>query len=106
MNLQENATQMVKFKRAVMLLEHVIAAEAKILSEDHPDRLASTHELARVYQADGQLQRAVEFLEQVVAIKKNTLREDHSDRLASQHILARVCQAGGQPDRALELLEI
>jgi hypothetical protein len=33
--------------KAVELLEHIVAVEAKVLVEEHPDRLASQYELAR-----------------------------------------------------------
>jgi hypothetical protein len=42
-------------KKAVKLLEHVVAVQEKTLAEDHPARLASQHELAGAYQADGQM---------------------------------------------------
>ena len=38
------------------------------LAEDHPDRLASQHELAGVYQANGQVKEAVALLKEVVKI--------------------------------------
>lgn len=55
--------------------------------EDDPSRLTSQHELARAYEADGQVKVAVKLLEQVVAIREKVLTEDHPDRLASQHEL-------------------
>ena len=54
-----------------------------MLKEDHPDRLASQHELAGAYRADRQVKEAVKLLEQVVAIREKMLKEDHPDRLAS-----------------------
>ena len=53
--------------------------------EDHPSRLASQHELAGAYQANGQVKEAVKLLERVVAIRTEVLAEDHPSRLASQH---------------------
>ncbi|MDB5243361.1 MAG: putative kinesin light chain 1, partial [Spirosoma sp.] len=58
-------------------------------------RLASQHELAGAYEADGQIKKAVALLEQVVAVQERTLAEDHPDRLASQHALAGAYQADG-----------
>jgi hypothetical protein len=60
--------------KAVGLLEHVVAVEEKVLAEDHPDRLASQHGLARAYHADRQVGKAVELLEHVVAVKARVLR--------------------------------
>ena len=73
--------------------------------EDNPSRLASQHELASVYQADGQVLKAVKLLEQVVAIEEKRLKEDDPSRLASQHELASVYQADGQVLKAVKLLE-
>lgn len=73
--------------------------------EDHPDRLNSQYELAKVYQADGQVKKAVKLLEQVVVIREKLLKEDHPSRLASQYQLAIVCQADGQVKEAVKLLE-
>jgi tetratricopeptide (TPR) repeat protein len=76
------------YKDAIKLLERVVAMRAEVLAEDHPDRLASQHVLATVYQANGQVKEAVKLLERVVAIKAEVLAEDHHSRLASQHELA------------------
>jgi tetratricopeptide (TPR) repeat protein len=73
--------------------------------EDHPDRLASQHQLAIAYQADGQVLKAVKLLEQVVAIEEKVLKEDHPSRLASQHELAIAYRADGQVLKAVKLLE-
>ncbi|EJT69191.1 hypothetical protein GGTG_13300 [Gaeumannomyces tritici R3-111a-1] len=79
-----------RIREAVGLLEHVVAVRGRTLSEKHPSRLASQHEIAAAYQADGQVKKAVGLLEHVVAVKRRTLSEEHPDRLASQHALARV----------------
>ncbi|KAF7502469.1 hypothetical protein GJ744_005684 [Endocarpon pusillum] len=92
-------------KEAVSLLEQMIKIEEQTLAEDHPDRLASQHELARAYKANGQVKEAVSLLEQVVKIREQTLAEDHPDRLASQHELARAYKANGQVKEAVSLLE-
>ncbi|KAI5456159.1 hypothetical protein BGZ63DRAFT_96455 [Mariannaea sp. PMI_226] len=94
-----------RMQEAVELLEHVVAIEEEALAEDHPDRLASQHELARAYQANGQIKEAVELLEHVVAIQKEALAEDHPSRLASQHVLGGAYQANGQIKEAVKLLE-
>ncbi|KAL8299083.1 hypothetical protein RB593_009136 [Gaeumannomyces tritici] len=92
-------------KQAVALLEQVVAIQAKTLAEDHPLRLASQHELAIAYQANGQVRQAVALLEQVVAIQAKTLAENHPSRLASQHELASAYRANGQVKQAVALLE-
>jgi tetratricopeptide (TPR) repeat protein len=92
-------------KKAVELLEQVVAVREKVLAENHPDQLASQHALAMAYEADGQVKKAVELLEQVVAVKEKVLAENHPNRLASQHELAGAYRADGQVKKAVELLE-
>jgi tetratricopeptide (TPR) repeat protein len=92
-------------KKAVELLEHVVAVQEKVLAEDHPNQLASQHELARAYEADGQVKKAVELLEHVVAVQEKVLAEDHPDQLASQNALAIAYEADGQVKKAVKLLE-
>lgn len=75
------------------MLRSVVAIREKTLAKDHPDRLASQHELAIAFQANGQVKQAIELLENVVAIKEKTLVGDHPSRLTSQHELARAYQA-------------
>lgn len=92
-------------KKAVGLLEHVVAIRAKMVAATDPDRLASQHELAIAYQANGQVKDAVRLLEHVVAVEKRVLAEDHLDRLASQQQLASAYLANGQVKEAARLLE-
>ncbi|KIL83635.1 hypothetical protein FAVG1_13142 [Fusarium avenaceum] len=94
-----------RVKEAVELLEHVVAVREITLMESHPDRLASQHALAGVYEANGQIAEAVELLEHVVRVKETILMESHPSRLASQHALAGVYKANGQIAEAVELLE-
>lgn len=75
------------------------------LTEHHPSRLASQHELARAYLANGQLKEAVKLLEHVVAIRRAILTINHPHRLASQHELAGVYLANSQVKEAITLLE-
>ncbi|KAL4943463.1 hypothetical protein BDV06DRAFT_221210 [Aspergillus oleicola] len=89
---------------AVKYLEEHYDWHKREFDEEHPSRLASQHELAGAYQANGQIKQAVELLEHVVTVKR-TLAEEHPSRLASQHELARVYRANGQIKQAVELLE-
>jgi hypothetical protein len=57
----------------VELLEHVVVVREKMVTEDHPSRLAPHHALAGIYPADGQVGRAVELLEHVVAVQEKVL---------------------------------
>ena len=94
-----------RIREAVTWLSESLQWRKSHFVEDHPDRLASQHELAGAYEADGQVGKAVELLEHVVAVEEKVLAEDHPDRLASQHELAGAYQADGQVGKAVELLE-
>ncbi|KAH6673515.1 hypothetical protein B0J14DRAFT_50159 [Halenospora varia] len=94
-----------KNKKAMELLEQVVKIHKTTLAEDHLDRLASQHELASAYHANGQVKEAVDILEQVVKIQETTLAENHPDRLASQHELACAYHANGQVKEAVDILE-
>jgi tetratricopeptide (TPR) repeat protein len=72
-----------KSRETMVLLEQVVKIHKTTLAEDHPDRLASQHELGIAYQANRQIREAVALLEQVVKIEKTILAEDHPDQLAS-----------------------
>ncbi|KAF2008254.1 hypothetical protein BU24DRAFT_209966, partial [Aaosphaeria arxii CBS 175.79] len=69
------------------LLESVVAIEAEVLAEDHPDRLASQHALAGAYYANGETKRAIELMEYVVLVKAHVFRADHPSRLVSGNVL-------------------
>ena len=47
------------------LLEPLVKIQEHLLAENHLDRLASQRELARIYQANGQVKEAMFLLEQV-----------------------------------------
>ncbi|OCK97238.1 uncharacterized protein K441DRAFT_548228, partial [Cenococcum geophilum 1.58] len=75
-------------KKAVELLEHVVAVRKRVLAEEHPDQLISQHKLASAYQANGQVKKAVELLEHIAAIDAKVLAEEHPNRLTSKRKLA------------------
>ncbi|KAL5362310.1 kinesin light chain [Aspergillus floccosus] len=77
----------------------------KNLAQNNADRLASQHELAIAYEANGQVKGALQLLEHIVAIKSELLTEKHPNRLASEHELAIAYQANGQVKEAVKLLE-
>jgi lipopolysaccharide biosynthesis regulator YciM len=77
----------------------------KTLAAEHPQRLASQHALAGVYEADGQVDKAVALLQHVVEVEEKTLEAEHLSRLASQHALAMTYEADGQVQRAVALLQ-
>jgi len=94
-----------RIREAVQYAEEAFHWANSRFSDDHPDRLASQHELAIAYQANGQVGKAIALLEQVVAIRANVLADNHPNRLASQHVLAMAYEANGQVGKAIALLE-
>ncbi|KAK1762400.1 hypothetical protein QBC33DRAFT_623724 [Phialemonium atrogriseum] len=94
-----------RIKEAVKCLDICYRWRMDNFADNHPDRLASQHNLASAYQADGQIKKAVALLEQVVAIRETILADNHPSRLTSQHNLASAYQADGQIKKAVALLE-
>ncbi|OQD65065.1 hypothetical protein PENPOL_c006G04970 [Penicillium polonicum] len=92
-------------KEAVTFFGNVCAWNESQYDEEHPERLASQHELAQAYKSNGQIKQALKLLEHVVAVRKRTLDEEHPNRLASQYTLAQAYKSNGQIKQALELLE-
>ena len=94
-----------RIQEAVLRFEESYQWRKINLVEEHPDRLASQHELAMAYRKDGQIKKAIELIEHVVAVKARTLAEEHPSRLASQHELAMAYREDGQIKKAIELIE-
>jgi tetratricopeptide (TPR) repeat protein len=92
-------------KKAVALLEHIVAVDAELLDEEDAHRLDSELMLARAYLSDGQVKKAVKMLEHVAAVEMKVLEEEDPQRLISQQVLAQAYQANGQVKKAIELLE-
>jgi tetratricopeptide (TPR) repeat protein len=103
--MAKNLLNIGNVREAVRLLEHIVKILEQTPAENHPNRLASQHELAGAYLANGQVTEAVRLVEHVVKIREQTLAENHLDRLASQHELAGAYLANGQVKEAVQLLE-
>jgi tetratricopeptide (TPR) repeat protein len=94
-----------RIREAVHCLEECWRWRSQQFTKEHPDRLASQHELGEVYIWDGQIKKGVALLEQVVGIRSRTLAEAHPDRLASQHALGQAYISNGQIKEAVTLHE-
>lgn len=92
--------QQGKYGEAVNVFRKIVECRSRALDEDGSSRLASQHELAGAYRANGQVGEAIELLKHVVKVQEK-LAEDHPYRLASQHTLAGAYRANGQVDDAL-----
>jgi tetratricopeptide (TPR) repeat protein len=94
-----------QIKKAIKILEHVVAIRETSLANDHLNRLSSQHALAHAYLDNGQSKDAIKLFEHVVAVQETLLTEDDPDRLISQHELARAYIADRQIKDAVKLLE-
>jgi len=61
---------------------------AELLGPDHPDTLASMHNLARSYAELGRHADAVKLFQETLALRKGKLGRDHPDTLQTMHNLA------------------
>ncbi|KAH7111145.1 hypothetical protein B0J11DRAFT_417844, partial [Dendryphion nanum] len=93
-----------RIREAVKWLEECCWLRGR-LDEEDLNRLASQHELAIAYEADGQVKKTVELMEHVVVMREKMHAEEHPDRLASQHALAGAYQADRQVKGAVALME-
>ncbi|MFI9846752.1 tetratricopeptide repeat protein, partial [Nonomuraea sp. NPDC051941] len=91
--------------RAIPLYELTLADRERVLGPDHPDTLASRHNLAHAYEAAGDLGRAAPLLEATLADSERVLGPDHPHTLASRHNLAHAYEAAGDLGRAIPLYE-
>ncbi|KAI1321868.1 TPR-like protein [Xylariaceae sp. FL0255] len=94
-----------QIKKAIHILERVVAFQNKVLSREDSDRLASEHQLANAYRGDGRAKEAIQILKRVVAIKKRTLAEDNHSRLKSETTLAAVYIDSGQTRKGSRILK-
>jgi len=90
---------------AIRLYEQTLAAFERVLGPDHPDTLASRHNLANAYRPAGRVAEAIGLYEQVLADRERVLGPDHPSTLASRHNLANAYQAAGRAAEAIPLHE-
>ncbi|HEV3003508.1 MAG TPA: tetratricopeptide repeat protein, partial [Pirellulales bacterium] len=77
----------------------------KKLAADHPDTLATLHNLAKAYLHAGRLPEAIELSEHVREVCVRTLGADHPHTLTTLNNLAGAYQAVGRLPEAIKLFE-
>jgi RNA polymerase sigma factor (sigma-70 family) len=92
---------------ALKLHEETLRLRKTKLGPDHPDTLASMHNLANSYAELGRHAEALKLREETLRLQKAKLGPDHPDTLASMHNLANsyadpVRRAEGQSDKRAE----
>jgi serine/threonine protein kinase/tetratricopeptide (TPR) repeat protein len=92
-------------REAIPLFARAVEARKAGLGADHPDTLASMHDLAVGYLAAGKGDLAVPLLEQTLKIRKVKFGADHPDTLSSMLNLAGAYQEVGKLDLAMPLFE-
>jgi tetratricopeptide (TPR) repeat protein len=92
-------------RRAIDILEPLIAVRSEVLEPKHPNLLASQHALVKACREDGQIKKAIELLVPVVKIRDRVLADDHPSRVASVHNLALLYREDGQLQKAIDLME-
>ena len=91
--------------RAAGYFQRALADRRRVLGQDHPDTLASRHNLAGAFQDAGDLGRAIPLHEQALADCVRVLGQDHPDTLASRNNLAGAYRDAGDLGRAIPLFE-
>ncbi|MFG2676880.1 tetratricopeptide repeat protein, partial [Streptomyces sp. NPDC048445] len=93
------------FAPAIYAFERALATRERVLGDDHPDTLASRHNLASAYRVAGDTGRAIPLHERTLQDRERVLGDDHPDTLASRHNLAHAYRAAGNIGRAIPLYE-
>ncbi len=92
-------------KIAVDLAERAWAIRSKRLGPDHPDTLASVHNLANCYYSLGRHPEALKLREETLALMKAKLGLDDPKTLGAMSNLAVSYATVGEQDKALKLNE-
>jgi len=91
--------------RAIGLGIIVLADCERLLGRDHPDTLASRHNLAGAYESAGWPREAIALHERNLADRERLLGPDHPDTMASRHKLAEAYMWAGRRHKAIDLCE-
>ena len=88
-----------------LTLDVAVDALEGLLGPDHPDTLASRHNLAYAYQSAGRLGEAVILYEKLFSDRTRILGPNHRDTLASCNNLAYAYESAGRLTDAIALYE-
>ncbi|MET9444402.1 tetratricopeptide repeat protein, partial [Streptomyces sp. NPDC006610] len=90
---------------AIRAFQRALAAEERLLGNDHPHTLTTRHDLAHAYETAGDPKRAIPLYEQTLQESGRVLGNDHPNTLAARSNLAFAYQAAGDLKRAIPLYE-
>ncbi|MET8148727.1 tetratricopeptide repeat protein [Actinoplanes sp. NPDC049668] len=109
LDIQDRAATYLQFQgqtnAAIAEFEKVLADTRRVLSEDHPDTLASRHNLAFAYKAAGRLREAIDEYEKMLADRRRVQGADHPDTLLARNNLAAAYRAVGRVGEAIDEYE-
>ncbi|MFD0684506.1 tetratricopeptide repeat protein [Actinomadura fibrosa] len=88
------------YKRAIDYLKRAKTTAHRLHGRDHPDALATRHDLAVAYESAGDFQRAIRLLETTLSARNRVLGPDHPDTLRTRHQLAFAHDSAGDSQRA------
>ena len=94
-----------KFPEAIALFERVRDAQIAKLGPDHPDTLATLHNLAEMYRYAGKLPEAIALYERVRDAEIAKLGPDHPDTLSTLNNLAAAYWSTKQLGKSVPLFE-
>jgi serine/threonine protein kinase len=102
--------ELTSWKKAEEHLNRAIALRRTYLGPEHPDTLASLHELTRMFHGrtwgDKERQKEIAALaQQVVEARRRVLGPDHPDTVKSLEVLALILNKAGRPDEGLALFQ-
>ena len=103
--LGKSLTELGEAADAIAVLKKSADTRKARLGPDHPDSLASMHELAWAYLRAGKLDLAVPLHYEALKIRKARLGPDHPDSLISMNTLALAYMSAGKLDLAVPLQE-
>ena len=89
--------------KAVLHLERALQLRKPLLGPEHPDTLASMHNLAIAYHDQGKMAEAEALQAQTLEIRKRVLGAEHPDTLMSMNRLGNVYLDQGKPAEAVAL---
>ena len=93
------------YDRAVSLHTKARAVRETALGPDHPDTLASRHNLATAYQEAGRMSEAIALHEGTLKLRESKLGPDHDHTLKSRNNLANAYWSAGRNEDAIALHE-
>ena len=102
-NVGESFHVMGKYQEAERMYRQALELKEKVLSQEHPDTLASMNNLAVVLDKQGKYEEAEQMYRQALELKEKELVKEHPDTLGSMNNLAIVLDKQGKYEEAEQM---